>query len=228
MEAQTRQSLFAINFITGLSDGLSLSFAACIIAMPFCMANLWLTAWAGTGVALIGAIAFGMARFLGEKEEISHRHPELALEEADEEIALMQAIGIDPGLTQDMKAQMESERALWLKEIQEHELGWESYDSSRARKSGWQTAAGFLLGGVLVSLLFAGIADAWGSLYKAIPFILLLFYGLGWYKGNLTGKPAGRMAAYQLVMGLAVALAALIITQLTLVATDAPLALIDL
>lgn len=228
MAGASKQNLFVVNFITGLSDGLLLPFAACIIACPFFIQNLWLAVLAGIAVALIGAVAFGMARFLGEKEEIHHHHPELAHAEAEEEIALMDAIGIDPQLTQDMKAKMEAERALWLKEVQEHELGWESYDPSRARKSGLQTAGGFLLGGILVSVLFTGLTGVWASQLKAIPFVLLLFYGLGRYKGKLTGKPAGRSAAYQLAMGLVIALAAWIITQLIGMATGYPLALVDL
>ena len=81
-QSQTR-SLFLINVITGISDGLVLPLAACIIALPFFTGQSLMTAGTGVVLALLGALVFGWARYAGEQEEIHHKHPELGLEEAE-------------------------------------------------------------------------------------------------------------------------------------------------
>lgn len=165
--APNRNSLFIVNFITGISDGLILPFAACIIAYPHFAHNPVRLTAIGIAVALIGGLAYGLARFLGEREEIRHNHPQIASDDAAKEIALMTAIGIDVELTQELQTQMEQERKMWLKEVEENEMGWERYDEQRALKSGLHTASGFFCGGVLLSLPFLFLSDR--------PYLLLIW-----------------------------------------------------
>lgn len=167
MPTQTHTtSLFPVNFITGVSDGLVLPFAACTIAYPHGMDTYGLIG-IGIAVTLIGGAAYGLARFFGEREEIRHHHPQIALKEAEKEAELMTAIGIDKELTSDMQARMEAERASWLKEVEENEMGWNKYDTGRAVKSGLHTASGFLSGGLFICLPFL--------LFPAYPWLLLVW-----------------------------------------------------
>lgn len=190
-------NLSFINFTTGISDGLILPFAFCIIASAHLTSTPWKLFGMGILIALTGALVFGLARFFGEREEIKHNHPEMAAEEAKEEAALMNAIGIDKELTREMQVQMEQERAQWLKEVEENDMGWEQYDRNRAMKSGLQTGLGFLAGGVLVSVPFAFIQE--GTEHLAIPciFYLALLFAFGWVKGKLLNTNPLRSALYK-------------------------------
>lgn len=191
LESPTR-SLFLINFITGISDGLVLPLAACMIALPFFGGRPLMIAATGVVLALLGASVFGWARYKGEEEEIHHKHPELGLEEAERELALLKNIGIDDALTESMKVEMEQERALWLKEIRENELGWEQHDKKRACRSAIDTAAGFFTGGILVALPFAVVSQDLLSLLIPLVWALLCMVLQGWLKGRITGRnPAG-------------------------------------
>lgn len=189
--------------------------AACLIALfVFVGDENWKAILAGIIVSMIGALAFGLARFFGEKEEIHHRHPKLAAAEAEKEAALMQAIDIDPVLSDTMLAQMEAEKEQWLKEIKEHELDWEHYDPKRAGKSGLQTAAGFLCGGLLICLI---IYLFWLTLRLpslGLPTGVLLFYGFGWYKGRLLGRNAMRSGIIHLATGFVVLIAVWVLVLL--------------
>lgn len=196
-----KNNLSLINFTTGISDGLILPFASCILAYPYFIEIQWKLPGVGIMVALAGALVFGLARFFGEQEEIKHNHPQMAADEAMKETALMNAIGIDKDLTLEMQTQMEEERALWLKEIQENNMGWEQYDNKRAIRSGIQTGLGFLTGGILVCLPFAFIQDEVMSLIIASTFYLVLLFVFGWIKGKLIYTSPLRSALYKSAKG---------------------------
>lgn len=202
-------NLSLVNFTTGISDGLILPFAFCIIAFAHLGHTPWKLSGTGILIAFAGAIVFGLARFWGEREEIKHNHPEMAVEEAREETALMNAIGIAKELTLEMQTQMEEEREQWLKEVQENDMGWERYDNTRALKSGLQTGVGFLAGGILVCVPFAFIQE--GVMHLVIPciFYLTLLFAFGWTKGTLINTNPWRSALYKTSIGFVVLILAL-------------------
>jgi|GEM_PF-2005937 len=202
-------SLLPVNFVTGISDGLLLPLAACIVAFPFVTATPYLCALAGICLALPGACVFGLARFLGEQEEIHHHHPGLAATEAITESRRMEAIGIDRELTAEMQARMHAERMQWLREMQEHGMGWDKPDKARAGRAALHTAAGFMAGGVLVSLPFFYIQPSLRSVPAVLLAALALCSASGWCKGLVTGRKPYAVALLQLAWGLVIALCAL-------------------
>jgi VIT1/CCC1 family predicted Fe2+/Mn2+ transporter len=196
-----KNNLSLINFATGISDGLILPFVSCIIASAHFVHKPWKLSGTGIVIALAGALVFGLARFFGEREEIKHNHPQMAVDEEKKEMELMSAIGIDKELTLDMQVQMEQERALWLKEVQENDMGWEQYDNKRAIRSGLQTGLGFLTGGILVCLPFAFVQDGMMSLVIPSIFYLALLFAFGWIKGKLIQTNPLRLALYKSCKG---------------------------
>lgn len=205
MPVQTQpQSLFLVNFLTGISDGLVLPLAACIIALPFFMGQPAMLGGTGMVIGLFGALIFAWARYSGEQEEIHHKHPEHGLEEAQREINLLRHIGIDDALTEAMKTEMEQERALWLKEVQDNELGWEQQDKSRARRAALHTGLGFFAGAVLVTAPFALVNRAVVSAIIPLLWILLCLLLLGWYRGKVTGRDPVRAAVLSALRGLVI------------------------
>jgi VIT1/CCC1 family predicted Fe2+/Mn2+ transporter len=209
MPVQTQQkSLFLVNFLTGISDGLVLPLAACIIAIPFFSGQPAMLSGTGLVTGLFGALVFAWARYSGEREEIHHKHPELGLEEAQREINLLRNIGIDDALTEAMKAEMEQERALWLKEVQDNELGWEQLDEKRARHAALHTGLGFFAGAVLVAVPFTLVNRALMSAIIPLLWILLCLLLLGWYKGKVTDRDPVRAAVFSALRGLVIVMIA--------------------
>ena len=205
MPVQTQQkSLFLVNFLTGISDGLVLPLAACIIALPFFLGSPVMLTGTGLAVGLFGALVFAWARYSGEQEEIHHKHPEHGLEEAQREIDLLRHIGIDDVLTETMKTEMARERVLWLKEVQDNELGWEQQDKQRARYAALHTGLGFLAGAVLVTAPFALVNPAIVSAIIPLLWILLCLLLLGWYKGKVTDRNPVHAAVFSALRGLVI------------------------
>lgn len=207
-----KDSLFPINFTTGIFDGLTLPFLACMVASPYMASTPASLIPVGLCVSLIGAIAYGLARYFGEREEIKHNHPEMATGEAEQEIALMNAIGIDKKLTLDMQAKMEEERALWLSEVKEYGMGWEQYDAARARESGLHTAAGFFAGGLAVTTGFYFVTPDWSSLVFPCYVYFGLYLFSAWLKGYCISTKPMRYALMKGPKSLITLVLALVVT----------------
>jgi VIT1/CCC1 family predicted Fe2+/Mn2+ transporter len=209
-----KSSLPTINFFTGASDGILLPFWLCIVLFAVFQDRISVILFIGLLLSFIGAVIFGLARALGEKNEIRHHHPQLSILEGEKEQGLLQHIGIETSLRMDMKVKMEEEKALWLKEIKENNLGWEKESPERAAIAGFQTAVGFLAGACLMLLpvyvlIKSGVLIL--SPHPAVFSIIVLFLwpliclfifsgyksnyiGLSFWKGGLKGVRNGAIA----------------------------------
>jgi len=194
--------LAPVNFMAGLSDGLILPvipFALLLIrfgnTVPgFLSAILFLAA--------CGGMAYGLARYLGEKEEIRHHHPELAGNELEKDALRLKQIGIDESLAAGIMQQVDREQMQWLQEINENNMDWTLPDAARARYSGWQTGLGFAAGTVLALVPFLLLhLERYGILLFLA--VMLTSWGLmGWVKGAWIGKNRVTQAGAQVTKGL--------------------------
>lgn len=144
-----KSSLATINFLTGASDGILLPFWLCIVLFTVFPDKLSVIFFIGLVLSSIGAVIFGIARALGEINEIKHHHPQIASLQSEKDQNLLKHIGINKSIRQDLKNQIAAENDLWLKEIKENQLGWEKESPERAAVSGFQTGLGFLSGACL-------------------------------------------------------------------------------
>ena len=214
--AQPNSSLSVVNYIIGISDGLILPLIPCgLISLYFSNESdndygLILIALYLTTIC-IGSIVYGLARYLGEKNEIKHNHPDIAKSDFLKDKERLKQIGIDDTLITEMMQQINKEQSDWLKEIKENDMNWDSLDIERAKRSGMQTGLGFLIGACLVALplfFFSLNKYAW-PLFLISEFILMLSFG--WLKGKYLHKGALITAAIQLMMGVLVLFAFIII-----------------
>lgn len=201
-------NLFPVNFLTGMSDGLFLPFAAGIVASAMSGGRSALSLAVPALFSLGGALVYGLARYFGEREEILHHHPGLPGNELDKEQAMMQAVGIDPGLADDIRPQLEAERSLWLKEVQEHGMGWERPDKRRALRGGLHTALGFLTGGLCAGF-YAYMPG--GAFLPAVAMFVATAGMMGYARGLVTGKSAWKLMLTHMAKAVAVCCCAWII-----------------
>jgi VIT1/CCC1 family predicted Fe2+/Mn2+ transporter len=196
-----KTSLSIVNYITGISDGMLLPIIPCTLTTLF-WGNTSREAFIWFNLATcVGALAYGFARFIGEKEEIKHNHPDITKQELLQDERRLKHIGIDEGIVNDMMKQVEQEQDLWLKEVRENDLGWEHLDLRRAQKSGIQTGCGFLAGAYIVALPFLLFSLNANTI---VPFILTefgLMFLFGWIKGKYIYNSPLRSAAFQLLKG---------------------------
>lgn len=206
-------TLTRVNLLTGMSDGLMLPFMCCIVA-SFYTTDKSLVGLAGLTSAVLGAVLFGLARYMGENEEIAHHHPQMSAKDRARESELLARIGIDPALIQEMEARMAKEQEEWLQEVEEHNMGWDKPDSHRSRRAAYETGCGFFIGGVITCLptLFWQLSP----LIQSIPVIvaLLLFVVFALLKRKLLQAASGfKVWAYPM-RGLTLILLIYLLSQL--------------
>jgi|GEM_PF-1042534 len=223
MNQNPQHPLGIINFITGIFDGFILSSMTCILAFPFFKDTPIFIPLTGFIVSILGALIYGFSRYFGEINEIEHHHPELSKAEIEKEYALLKHIGIEDQLNDEMQLKMEEERILWLNEVVEYNLGWETENKERAKKSGFQTGLGFLSAGlisvicVFLMLPFSDFNEfplKEALLFWIIPLLLLFIFGgiKARYLGKSFWKGSFRSTAYGIVMfGIAIFVALFII-----------------
>lgn len=205
-----------INYITGISDGLLLPTIPCaLIALNFFDASWSSFFWfnlAGVG----GALAYGLARFLGEKEEIKHNHPDIAQQDLFNDKERLRHVGIDETLIDDMMQQVGQEQARWLEEVKENEMGWEYLDSNRARNAGLQTGAGFLIGTYLIALPFPLLFTQNYQIALYLFASLLTLFLFGCLKGKYIYSKPLPAAVSQLLKGVLVLLILILFFGMTI------------
>lgn len=203
---QEKTDLMYANLFTGFGDGLLIPFIAGIISLALTAQNFSCLIFL-TAAAIIGALAFGIARYFGELSEIGHNHPILSASESEKEQVLMEYLGIAPELREEMKVEISVEKENWLQEVQENQLGWESVNKKRAFKGGMQTLCSFLTGGLLTLLLFSivlaniPIFNLRFFLFTAIP-VLILAGIAGGLKAKFTGRTFAKGVIFSVTYGL--------------------------
>lgn len=217
MAIDNSQSDLAIaNYFTGIGDGLILPFIAGIIAFLL-TANGRLSLLIIGIAALLGAVAFGLARYFGEIAEIEHHHPVLSEVEARKEQEMMNYVGIEKGLVAAINEDMAREKEGWLKEIKDNELNWAQISKTRARKGGWQTGLGYFVGALLAAVAFFMAIRMYPELSLRFFFcgglvVLVLSALAGGWKAKFKGRSFFKGALYSLVYsGISLAMPALIV-----------------
>lgn len=197
--------LVIVNYFTGIGDGLILPFITG--TMVFLLtANDMLSLLILAIAALLGAAAFGLARYFGEIAEIEHHHPVLSASEARKEQEMMNYVGIDNSLVTAINEDMSREKRDWLKEIEDNELNWDRISKTRARKGGWQTGLGYLSGAVMAAATFFIAVRIFPELSLRFFFcggliVLTLNALAGGWKATFKGRSFVKGALYNLVYG---------------------------
>lgn len=202
---RNQSDLAIVNYFTGIGDGLILPFIAG--TMVFLLtSNRMISLLLLVITALLGAMAFGMARYFGEIAEIEHHHPLLSEAEARKEQEMMNYVGIDNRLVAAINEDMAREKNDWLKEIEDNELNWAQISKARARKGGWQTGFGYFSGAVLAAVSFFMATRTYPELSLRFFFcgglvILVLSVLAGGWKAKFKGRSFVKGAFYSLVYG---------------------------
>jgi len=208
--------LVIVNYFTGIGDGLILPFISG--TMVFLLTSNGILSLVILAItALLGAVAFGLARYFGEIAEIEHHHPVLSESDARKEQEMMDYVGIDKSLVASINEDMAREKEDWLKEMKENELNWAQISKIRARKGGWQTGLGYFLGAILAAVAFFMAIRMYPELSLCFFFcggsvVLVLTTLAGGWKAQFKGRSFFKGALYSLVYsGISLVMPALIV-----------------
>ncbi|MBS1570719.1 MAG: VIT1/CCC1 transporter family protein [Bacteroidetes bacterium] len=187
------------DIVIGMADGLTVPFALAA-GLSGAVGSNGIIITAGIAEVVAGSIAMGLGGYLAGRTDAEHYASELK-READEVDAVpdveMQEVrdifasyGISPHVQDALAEELAQDKRKWVDFMMKFELGLETPDPQRARKSAFNIGMSYVVGG-LVPLVGYFVTDNPhdGLMLSAATTILFLFI-FGYVKTKLTGdKP---------------------------------------
>lgn len=188
--------------VIGMSDGLTIPFALAAglsaVGMGDAESSTTLIIVAGLAATVIGSIAMGLGGYLTGKTEIDHYNSELAQEyqvveqapekEQEEVREFFEHLGLSRDVQDKAVEEMTQDKQKWVDYMMKYELGLDTPDPKRARKSAFNIGISYIVGGIVpLSPYFFFRDDPGTSLIWSSVITLICLFIFGFFKSRLTG-----------------------------------------
>lgn len=222
-EKHFRNSDLVTDIVIGMSDGLTVPFALAAGLSGAVHSNAIIIT-AGLAEIAAGSIAMGLGGYLAGKTEVDHYNAELKREQEEVEMVPekekqeVRDVFADLGLskeTQDIIAdEMSKDKEKWVDFMMKYELGLDKVDPKRARKSAFNIAISYIVGGIIpLSPYFFSSEPLDGLRLSAVITVICLFI-FGFFKARATGQKPLTGAIRVTLIGSAAATAAFLIARI--------------
>lgn len=194
------------DIIIGMSDGFIIPFAI-TTALYRAGLELRIISYSGILIAIVGAVAMGLARYVAAREEI-HEHEHASAHAGSE---LFDRIGLDKEIQQSILGEMAKDKEQWKELMEANALEPEEFEASYSRISAVYIMLSYAVAGFIpVAPYFVSGQNymAW-QISTALTMIFLLAFGF--FRGRVTGIKAWGSAFRVLFTGLVAALAAYVL-----------------
>jgi VIT1/CCC1 family predicted Fe2+/Mn2+ transporter len=195
-EEHLKSSEMITDIVIGMSDGLTVPFALAA-GLSGAVSSTGIIVIAGIAEICAGSIAMGLGGYLAGKTEQDHYKSELRREyyEVDHlrhlEIAETEKFFADIGLSKELQQKATEELAQdkdkWVDFMMKYELGLESPDPKRARKSAFNIGGSYIVGGLVPLSPYFFVAHPITGLKFSVVVTLICLFIFGWFKSKLTG-----------------------------------------
>ncbi len=211
------------DIVIGMADGLTVPFALAAGLSGAVDSNV-IVITAGIAEIIAGSIAMGLGGYLAGRTESDHYSTELRREydeveklperEKQEIREILAEYGISAETQQKAADELAQDKAKWVDFMMKFELGLEEPETSRARKSAFNIAASYIVGGFIpLSTYFFTSHPHEGLIFSCIITLIALML-FGYFKAKVTGQPAWKGAVQTAVIGAVAAGAAFFIARL--------------
>lgn len=205
------------DIVIGMADGLTVPFALAA-GLSGAVDSNTIVITAGVAEIIAGSIAMGLGGYLAGKTEIDHYTAELKREyyEVDhlpeKEKQEVRDVLADYGIskkTQDLVAdEISTNKDKWVDFMMKFELGLEEPHPERARKSAFNIAISYIVGGFIpLSAYFFTEHPKDGIIYSSI-ITLIALAAFGYFKSKVTAQPPLQGALRTMLVGALAAAAA--------------------
>jgi vacuolar iron transporter family protein len=216
-EKHLESSDFLRDVVIGMSDGLTVPFALAA-GLTGAVANSSIVVIAGIAEIVAGSIAMGLGGYLAGKTEQDHYNSELKREyEEVERIPEMEKKEVQDffenlGLSKEVQLKATEEIATdkkqWVDFMMKFELGLETPDPQRAKKSALNIGLSYAVGGIIPLSPYFFIEDSREALKFSIVATLICLFVFGYFKSKITGVPVLAGALKVMLIGALAAAAA--------------------
>lgn len=211
------------DIVIGMADGLTVPFALAA-GLSGAVDSNTIVITAGIAEIIAGSIAMGLGGYLAGKTESDHYNSELKREydevvnlperEKQEIRDILQEYGISPNTQELVTEELSQNHDKWVQFMMKFELGLEEPHSDRARKSAFNIAASYIVGGFIpLSAYFFTNHPHDGIIYSSV-ITLIALCAFGFFKARVTGQSPLKGALRTAVVGALAASAAYFIATL--------------
>jgi VIT1/CCC1 family predicted Fe2+/Mn2+ transporter len=205
------------DIVIGMADGLTVPFAlAAGISGAVDTNSIVITA--GVAEIIAGSIAMGLGGYLAGKTEVDHYAAELKREyyevdhlperEKQEVKDVLGQFGISIATQNQVAEELSQNKDKWVDFMMKFELGLEEPHPDRAKKSAFNIASSYIVGGFIpLSAYFFTDHPHEGIKYSAI-ITLIALAAFGYFKSKVTGQNKIKGALRTMLVGAIAAAAA--------------------
>jgi vacuolar iron transporter family protein len=210
------------DIVIGMSDGLTVPFALAAGLSGVVVGNSIIVT-AGFAEIAAGSIAMGLGGYLAARTDEQHYQSEKARErretvdipeeEAQEVAEIFRSYGLDDQHVKVVVDAIRSNRDRWVDFMMKFELGIESPDPKRARKSALTIALSYIFGGLVPLSPYLVLSSNRTALMASVGVTLVALLVFGYVKGRFTVKTPVRAALQTALVGGLAATAAFVIAK---------------
>ena len=197
LEEHMKSTDLLSDVVIGMSDGLTVPFALAAGLSGAVEGHVNLIWIAGIAEVAAGSIAMGLGGYLAGKTEQDHYKSELKKEyweiehKREVEIQEVRTVFLGWGLSKDTAEEATQEiikdKQRWVDFMMKFELGLESPDPKRARKSAMNIGLSYVVGGLIPLTPYFFVTDAIKGLAISAAITLVCLYVFGYFKSKITG-----------------------------------------
>jgi vacuolar iron transporter family protein len=216
-EKHLESSDFLRDVVIGMSDGLTVPFALAA-GLTGAVANSSIVVIAGIAEIVAGSIAMGLGGYLAGKTEQDHYNSELKREydeveripemEKKEVQDFFENLGLSKEVQLKATEEIATDKKQWVDFMMKFELGLETPDPQRAKKSALNIGLSYAVGGIIPLSPYFFIEDSREALKFSIVATLICLFVFGYFKSKITGVPVLAGALKVMLIGALAAAAA--------------------
>ncbi len=198
------------DIVIGMSDGLTVPFALAA-GLSGAIASTGIVVTAGFAEIAAGSIAMGLGGYLAAKTDMEHyasehvreqRETEEVPEKEAEEVAeVFRGYGLEEEQVSHIVDSIRSNPKRWVDFMMKFELGLESPDPARARRSALTIASSYVVGGLIPLTPYILLNEISIALWFSVVVTLASLFIFGYVKGRFTGIDPLRGALQTILVG---------------------------
>lgn len=211
------------DIVIGMADGLTVPFALAA-GLAGAVTTTGIVVTAGFAEIAAGSIAMGLGGYLAARTDREHYFSERQREieeceqlpevETQEVADIFRGYGLSEAQLAPVVTAISADRDRWVEFMMRFELGLETPDPKRARRSALTIALSYIFGGMIPLASYIAINNLMSALYVSVVVTLAALFAFGFIKGKFTGISPWRGGLQTVVIGGIAATAAFVIARL--------------
>lgn len=211
------------DIVIGMSDGLTVPFALAA-GLTGAVASTGIVVTAGFAEIAAGSIAMGLGGYLAARTDMEHFNTEKIREfreidevpekEREEVIDVFRGYGMSDEQIEPVVNAISADSSRWVDFMMRFELGLETPDPGRARRSAFTIAMSYIVGGIVPLGSYIIMDNILTALYISIAVTLCALFVFGYIKGRFTGLNPLKGALQTTLIGGLAATAAFLIARM--------------